>query len=120
MAALNITPRTPVVGAKLSIVLDRDPRGYSPAQDGLYAIVIASSLAITPENPTPSQPPDAGFKLGDMVFVNGHGEFETVLQPTYGPNKYGTILTLAPGTQLNLSVSGPGFTRGTSLIIGAD
>jgi hypothetical protein len=118
VANLHISPRIPAVGDTLTIVLDRETKGHYPAQDGLYAITISSLLEITPENPTPSQPRDAGIKLGDMVFVNGHGEFQTVLQPAYGPDKYGTVLKLEPGTQLDLSIRGPSFSRGTQLLIG--
>lgn len=118
--ALSITPHTPAVGDTLTIVLIRETTGLFSARDGLYTISLSRPPAITPENPTPSQPPDAGVKLGDMVVVNGRGEFRTVLQPTYGPDKYGTVLKPEPGTHLDLEIRGPSFsmTRGLPIALG--
>lgn len=116
--ALSITPFVPAMGDTLTLVLIRETKGHFPAQDGLYAITLSCPPKITPENPTPSQPPDAGIKLGDMVMVNGRGEFRTVLQPTYGPDKYGTVLRLEPGTQLYLEIRGPSFSMSRGLSIG--
>jgi hypothetical protein len=120
VAALSITPRTPAVGDTLTIVLDRQTKGHFPAHDELYAITLSRPPEITPANLPPSQSPDAGFKIGDMVVVNGRGEFQTVLQPIYGPDKYGTVLKLEPGTQLDLEIRGPSLMmrRGLPIALG--
>lgn len=116
--ALSITPFVPAVGDAVTILLIRETTGHFPARDGLYAISLSRPPEITPENPTPTQPSDAGVKLGDMVLVDGRGEFRTILQPTYGPDKYGTVLRLEPGTQINLEIRGPSFSMTRGLPIG--
>jgi hypothetical protein len=118
VAALMLTPREPVVGDTLTIVFEHETKGFFHAQDGLYAISLSSPRELMPEVPPPSQLLDAEFKLGDMVVVNGHGEFRTVLQPSYGPDQYGMVLRLEPGIQIGLEIRGPQIRMRRSLPIG--
>jgi hypothetical protein len=118
VAALMLTPYEPIVGDTLTIILEHETKGFFHAQNGPYAISLSRPPQITPENPTPSQPPDAGVKIGDMVVSRGRGEFRTVLQPIYGPDKYGTVLQLEPGTQLYLEIRGPSLMMRRGLLVG--